>query len=221
MSDEKSTLQRSRLLWVLGWTANCVGIYVGCLALALQENFWNNAFSSLFWQGNLAGLVLFCCEIAGAIVLFRTADPKVAFIRLTSSMLCGLFGLALWGLYYVAVPGYVIPFFNVLIALVVWQAVGVVVLFRTQKLWDWLAAVIGFSLPLTLWIKFGPVVFFRTQNPSDAKFMEIMARPDFVQLCKLDGYIIAAFLFLAFATFPGIWMRVFRLERKPAVASEA
>jgi hypothetical protein len=227
MTEEKSSFQWSRLLWILGWPATWLAIYIYYSCLQNLDSFFSSIFASLVYPLFWAVLIFLGFQIAGSILLVKSADPKATFVKLTGAMLCGVYGFVICYLYYMAVPGYIVPFINdmtgrwVMLGLILWQSVGVVVLFKVQKFWAWLATVVCFSLPLALVMRIGPLVLWRNSSSTEAQFLDTMARSHFAELFRLDGYFIAAFVVLACVTFPGIWMKLIHLKRKPTVASEA
>jgi hypothetical protein len=224
MPEENSTFQWSRILWILGWPATWLVLFIYLQFIGNPEWFFANFVQGIILPWNVAMLLIFGFQIAGSILLVKAADPKDLFVKLTGVFLWGVFGLACVTEYYVAVPGYEVPVLNepigrwVMYALVLWQVVGIFVLFKAQKFWAWLAAVICFSLPFAVLARIGPYMFLRNRYSED-KFIEVMARPGFGDLWKIDVINITAFVILACVTFPGIWTKLFRSARKPPLAS--
>jgi hypothetical protein len=163
-------------------------------------------------------------HIAGSVGLLKTVDPRSMFIRLTGVFLCGITGVASAVLLFIVQPGYIVPFLNsphyreTMLAPLLWQAGGLLVLFRVQKYWVWVAAFICSSTPLLLTIRISPFHLIRSYC-SDAQFAEVMARPVFRDVWKVDCLWIIVLVLLACGTFPGIWMKVFRLNQQPAPAN--
>jgi hypothetical protein len=224
MPEKNSSFQWSSVLWILGWPATWLALLLYQQYITNPSWFLASPVEALVVPWNVASLLLFGFQIVGSILLVKAADRKAIFFRLTGAFFCGLFGLTLSMLYYCAVPSYEVPFLNdpnwrlVMHALVLWQAVGLIVLFKTDKFWTWVVTVACFSLPLALLVRIGPYIVLQNKC-SEARFAELMARPDFIALARLDFIFIVIFAIVACATYPNIWTKLFRLPRKTAQAS--
>lgn len=229
MPEKNSKFQWSRILWILCWPATWLALfmYYQVFTLYSSSDFVQNNTTLVQNIGTTPPILLLLIwgfHIAGSVALLKTVDPRSTFIRLTGEFLCGITGVAAVVLLNMVQPGYIVPFLNsphyreTMLAPLLWQAVGLLVLFRVQKYWVWVATFICSSLPLLLTIRISPFHLIRSYC-SDAQFAEVMARPVFRDVWKIDCFWTIVLVILACGTFPGIWTKLFRLNQEPAPAN--
>jgi len=232
MQENDSVSKGWRILLILLWPGTwCAAYLLYCWVSTFPDiGYWPTisdplslliAFS-IPW--NTATLLVICFQIVGSILIWKAADPKSVFIRLTCVSFCAMLGGFAGWLYYWCVPGLIIPFLNhpiwrlVMLGLLFWQVVGVVLLYKTENFWLWLLEIAGFSVPLALLMRIGPYLQLNAQVSAE-RAAEIMARPGFRDIWKLDAILIAVVLVVACASFSGWWITLFRLQQKEPVAS--
>jgi hypothetical protein len=214
--QEVSISKSSRLLYILGWPGTWLVAY-----LLSVPYFFNWIFSDLTSPLLLLLLLIVGWQIAASVLIFRSRDPKRTYLKLTCMFAGVAIAFSAAYLYYLAVPGFIVPFLNnpvvrlITPSLIAWQLIGTRFLSRCSSFWRWVVLFTVFMLPLALIMRMGPCLLWQTQFPAST-IAEIMARPGFRDLWRLDAPLIAVSVVVACLSFPGLWTKILRLENKAA-----
>jgi hypothetical protein len=216
--QEGSMTQGSRLLYIFGFPGTWLVVYI--LFSPLLTCISNDSTKMLL----LLDLFIAGLQIAAMVLIFRSKDLKRTYIKLTCMFAGAALAFLATYLYYIAVPGYIVPFFNnpvvqvVLPSLMAWQVIGMRFLSRCSSFWKWVVLFIVFMLPLTLIMRIGSCVLWQTKMSASA-IAEIMARPGFSDLWKIDVLVIAVSIAVTCLSYPGLWSKLLRLENKAAIST--